>query len=419
MSQQQNIHRDKNKIIITRMDHPACVSDFIRCIKDGINRGYTEFIIETKNIYSEDSNSLLVYPNACVPIAGIIDYYRENGFKFCFNFSEDEYLTQCDFTAPVAFLSGSNNINPFDKVFYYDNSCQVAEYTKRCIDSISQRIECESGVLDSLTWCINEVMDNVLTHSECNKGYVMGQLHDRSKHIAICIVDTGIGIYNSLKNTKHHPKKGIDAISLSLQEGVGDGQGQGNGLFGLYKIVKENRGRLSITSGNSSFMLYGDDTKKFERLPYIDNKRPGTVVDFQIDLGHEVSLSSVFLSIGGYDGFDIRLDDYMVQEDSDLLVYDIYENCSGTATRDAGRCLRKDIINIFTRRKQAIVLDFSGVATVSSSFIDELVAKLIIHYGLLRFNQIFAIRGMNETVSHLCERSVYMRISEEWGLLKQ
>lgn len=64
-------------------------------------------------------------------------------------------------------------------------------------------------------------------------------------------------------------------------------------------------------------------------------------------------------------------------------------------------------------------MDFSGVSTVSSSFIDELVAKLIIRYGIIRFNQLFAIRGMNETVSHLCERSVYMRISEEWGRLKQ
>ena len=338
--------------------------------------------------------------------------------------SDNEYfaiwsVNGCNFKDAVVFSNGNSTVNPFDKVFCYDNSKQVAEYTRKCIDSISQRIECESGVLDSLTWCINEVMDNVLIHSECNKGYVMGQLHDRSKHIAICIVDTGIGIYNSLKKTQHRPKKGIDAISLSIQEGIGDGQGQGNGLFGLYKIVKENGGRLSITSGNSSFMLYGDDTKKFEKLPYIDNKKPGTVVDFQLDLGREVNLSSVFLSIGGYDGFDIRLDDYMVQDNSDLLIYDIYKNCTGTATRDAGKLLRKDIMNIFTRRKKSIVLDFSGVSTVSSSFIDELVAKLIIRYGFLRFSQIFAIRGMNETVSHLCERSVYMRISEEWGRLKR
>lgn len=416
---QKSIYRENNKIIITRMNHPVCVSDFIRCIRDGMARGYDEFFIETKKINDGCTDSLLVYPNACVPIAGVLDYYREKGISFRFNFSEEEYLNKCDFKDAAVFLGGDSNGNPFDKVFCYNSSKQVAEYTRKCIDSISQKVECESGVLDSLTWCINEVMDNVLIHSGCNKGYVMGQLHDRSKHIAICIVDTGIGIYNSLKNTKHCPKRGIDAISLSIQEGIGDGQGQGNGLFGLFKIVKENGGRLSITSGNSSFMLYGDETKKFETLPYIDSEKPGTVVDFQLDLNREVNLSSVFSSIGVYDGFDIRLDDYMVQDDSDLLLYDIYENCTGTATRDAGKLLRKDIINIFNRRKKSIVLDFSGVSTVSSSFIDELVAKLIIRYGIIRFNQLFAIRGMNETVSHLCERSVYMRISEEWGRLKQ
>ena len=416
---QKYIYRENDKIIITRMDHPVCVSDFIRCIRDGMDRGYDEFFIETKKINDGCTDSLLVYPNACVPIAGVLDYYREKGISFCFNFSEEGYLNKCDFKDAAVFLGGDSNGNPFDKVFCYNNSKQVAEYTRKCIDSISRKVECESGVLDSLTWCINEVMDNVLIHSGCNKGYVMGQLHDKSKHIAICIVDTGIGIYNSLKNTKHCPKSGIDAISLSIQEGIGDGQGQGNGLFGLFKIVKENGGRLSITSGNSSFMLYENETKKFEKLPYIDSEKPGTVVDFQLDLNREVNLSTVFSSIGGYDGFDIRLDDYMVQDDSDLLLYDIYENCTGTATRDAGKLLRKDIINIFNRRKKSIVLDFSGVSTVSSSFIDELVAKLIIRYGIIRFNQLFAIRGMNETVSHLCERSVYMRISEEWGRLKQ
>lgn len=49
-----------------------------------------------------------------------------------------------------------------------------------------------------------------------------------------------------------------------------------------------------------------------------------------------------------------------------------------------------------------------------SQCIDELVAKLIIEMGIISFNQMIMLIGINETVKYLCERSVYMRIFEEW-----
>ena len=413
-----NVLRDSNTICIYQMNHPHCVSDFIRVLHDGQQRGYEEFVIKSKLEFPSKQTHDAVFPNACVPIAGILQYYQAQGVNFEFDFKQDEYLLNSGFTNP--FYVPADEIkrmpNPFDKIFRYDNSRQVSEYTQKYVDSISHQIVCEPGVIDSLVWCINEAMDNVLTHSGCDSGYVMAQLHDRNKHVAICISDTGMGIYNSLKGSVHRPKSAVDAISLAIQEGIGDGQGQGNGLFGLYKIVLENGGRLSITSGSASLMLqHNKEMKKFDRLPIVNDEHPGTIVDFQIDLGKEVSLSNVFSSIGGFDGFDFRLDDYMVQEDRDALLYDVFENCQGTATREAGRLLRNDVLNIINRRKTAITLDFSKVATVSSSFIDELVAKMVLQLGLLQFNQMIAIKGMNDTVRYLCERSVYMRINEEWN----
>lgn len=192
-------------------------------------------------------------------------------------------------------------------------------------------------------------------------------------------------------------------------------------MFGLYKIVLENGGRLSITSGAASLELLPEgQVKTYDNYQYVDRSHPGTIVDFQIDLERDVNLSSVFSSIGGFgryggfDGFDFRLDDYMVQDDCNSLLYDVFENCQGTATREAGRLLRNDVLNIINRRKTTVTMDFSKVATVSSSFIDEFVAKMFLQLGLLRFNQMIAIKGMNETVHYLCERSVYMRINEEW-----
>lgn len=67
--------------------------------------------------------------------------------------------------------------------------------------------------------------------------------------------DYGIGIFQTLRGTSHDPKTPLDALSLSIQEGVGDGKGQGNGLFGLYGIVENNKGQLTITSGNASIFI--------------------------------------------------------------------------------------------------------------------------------------------------------------------
>jgi hypothetical protein len=41
-------------------------------------------------------------------------------------------------------------------------------------------------------------------------------------------------------------------------------------------------------------------------------------------------------------------------------------------------------------------------------------AKLIIDFGIIEFMKIFAIVNMNEDIRYLCNRSVYMRIHDEW-----
>ena len=101
--------------------------------------------------------------------------------------------------------------------------------------------------------------------------------------------------------------------------------------------------------------------------------------------------------------------------DNDYYKYDVFENCSGTATRESGRESYNDVLNIIARRESPMILDFSNVHHVSSSFIDEFIAKLVVHTGFCKFNQMFKIVGMNHTVEHLCNRAVAMRIYDEWN----
>ena len=54
----------------------------------------------------------------------------------------------------------------------------------------------------------------------------------------------------------------------------------------------------------------------------------------ELALQKKLILRELLKSIGGFDGFDIRLDN-MLQE-NDFYLYDVFDNCEGTATREAG-----------------------------------------------------------------------------------
>lgn len=405
---QPNVVREKNIITLKRCSHPKCASDFLWKLKEAImDRGYQEIVIK--------SDDCSIYPNACVPIAGIIDYFAQTGIAFSYDIDAKSYLSKCGFISP--FILTREELQkekyPFDKIFLYEDSGQVADITQAYIDAISHQSLCEPGVINGLIWCINEVMDNVLVHSQSPHGMVMAQYHAAQKHIVFCIYDSGVGIYNTMKNSSHKPASEIDALSLAVQEGVGDGKGQGNGLFGLFQIVHDNQGSLTITSGASSLMLsQSGELQKFEHIPFINYANRATTVDFQLDLSKSIDIKKVFSTIGGFDGFDIRIDNML--NDSDYVVYDVFQNGKGTATRDAGEYIRLDVENILRRNQYGVILDFSNTKTVSSSFVDELVSKMVLDLGFVAFNNAIRLANMNPEISFLCERALYMRISDTW-----
>lgn len=411
LTRKKYISREGNDITIESMHHSSCVTDFAWELIHAQRAGYADIQITWAG------GDAAIYPNACVPIASLIDFYtNEFGFSFKYiGFDNKGLLENCHFRQPITMNEKEINelSNPFNILLRYDSYEQIFAFTQKCITYVSEQVACEKGTIDGLQWCVNEVMDNVNTHSERGYGFVMAQFHKQHKGIVFCIADSGIGIFNSLSASKHRPSTNIDAISLAIQEGIGDGKGQGNGMFGLFQIIKANGGRLTITSHGASMMLLQDGTiKKYDRLPRVSKSTPGTIVDFQMNLDNSVNLSDAFASIGGYNAIDYSIEKLM--DDNDIIQFDVFESCKGTATREAGRLLRNTVINMIRRASAPICLDFSKVNMVSSSFIDEFLSKMVVDMGLVQFNQIVRIKNMNDTVSMLFNRSTYMRIHEEW-----
>lgn len=414
-----NVVVNKNILTIHKMENQFCVSDFIRCMQKAI-----KYIKR----YEKDTIYIMcrcekkhIFPDACVPISALIQEYKNiYNIKFDIQMSNNKYLQSCHFDSPLNLSSEEIESfrNPLNKIFMYessnDASPQAAALNQAFVNYMSRTVECEDGVLAGMLWCIYEVMDNVLVHSRSKRGYIMAQYHKKTKCIAICVYDCGIGIFRSLVDGHMNPASEIDAIKLAIQEGVGDGLGQGNGLYGLSQIVNANGGRLAISTGKSTLMLKRGDFKTWSNNPIVDENHYSTTVDFQLELSKKTDIKEALRSIGGIDDFDIRIDD-MVQENSDWLKYKVADNAKDTGTRSSGRSLRIDVFNIMRRKEKPVIIDFSDILIVGSSFIDEFIAKMYIELGAVKFNQLISIVNMNDELAHLCDRAIAMRINNEWN----
>jgi anti-anti-sigma regulatory factor len=250
-------------------------------------------------------------------------------------------------------------------------------------------------------------MDNVLQHANTTHGYVMGQIHPTSQHIALCIYDFGQGIYNSLRNTQYAPKDAVDAIMLAVKEGVTRDKlvGQGNGMWGLNNIVRSNSGILGITSGSGFFGINRDEIRKSTNVPFLSPEHNCTTVDFQIDFDKGISISE---ALGGHEPVDVRIEH--LEDDRGNVVYRLADKPSGTGTRQSGAALRNEVVNITRQTDSVVLLDFTGVSMVSSSFADEFIGKLAVEFGFIGFTQRFRLIGMNPTVQSIANRSVSQRL---------
>ncbi|MBK7669578.1 MAG: hypothetical protein IPJ32_20925 [Sphingobacteriaceae bacterium] len=98
----------------------------------------------------------------------------------------------------------------------------------------------------------------------------------------------------TLKNTPPKPRNDINAISLSVQQGVKGmrSKGQGNGMWGMYKIVQENSGHLTIISGRGGIYFKDNATNNFKDIVFLSKKNKGTFISFNLNLNKETLLTN-------------------------------------------------------------------------------------------------------------------------------
>ena len=395
--------RNDREIHFHDLTNPKVVSEFIEIINGFHHSANKHFVLNFEGTKAS-------FPNVCAPISGIIETLTTQGFSFDFvNLSK--YLQKLSLSKPLKVKENKDDAkNTLDKVWRFDSADEIYFLINSFVDELSQVVICEKGVLDAFEWSINEVLDNILQHSGNTYGYVMGQVHKRTKHFAFCAYDSGKGIYQSLLNSVHKPKSPGDALALAVKEGITRDKkiGQGNGLWGLHQIVSENTGILNISSGSASYSLTNNEYRIFENIPLLPNNN-GCIVDFQLDYNKEISISK---ALGGYEPVNMKIES--LEDDFGNIIIDLKNKESGVGTRKSGEKIRNELVNIQKQSGKNITLDFKDLNIVSSSFADELIGKLVAEFGFYTFNNVFKLKNMNTNVQSIVQRSVAQRMIESF-----
>ena len=265
------------------------------------------------------------------------------------------------------------------------------------------------GVHTAFNWCLWEIMDNVIQHSQAESGFVEAQAHPNTRRLAVCVADAGIGILESFRGSKHQPRNEEDAITLAIQERVtrDSNVGQGNGLRGLYRIVAQNGGRLRISSGRGVLDVLGADAPQTYGDSWeIDGTNVGTTVDFQLPTSNPIDVSSAL----GHQPVNIVMESF--ESDNGEVRFSVTQEAQGLGTRRAAAPLRTKVINVLRETQGAVVIDFDGVPLVSSSFADEFVARMVTELGFVTFQQAIRLENMSELVQSMVNHAVMRRMAQ-------
>ena len=396
-----DINSRRNNITI-RLDRFGQAKYLNDCILHEINNGNEKI---TVNILDSFSGS-----NVCAPIAGIIDFHRRNGVKIHVNCPPKSYANHVRIYNPVFIEETDSDFAPFDKVYAFSSPEGVCKIVNMYSIALRQGDELENGVIQGLEWCMNESIDNVLQHSTSPNGFVMAQLNKQSKLFSFCVFDSGIGIFNSLHESRHAPQNQLSAILLSMKERITRSEqiGQGNGLWGLSQIIKETKGKLLISSGGARYEYSNGNEKTVETGDFNLGKENGTtMIDFQLNYSSPIDVAR---ALDGHEPLDLWMENH--EDEKGDIILDVAKESNGTGTRKAAEKMRNIVINCFKENYSVVNLDFKNVSMLSSSFADELIGKLVAKFGFSKFMEHIVLSNLNSFNSAIVNRSVGQRMAQ-------
>ena len=157
------------------------------------------------------------------------------------------------------------------------------------INAMTSHFEIEVSVLQALSYCLYEMMDNVHIHSGKPLGTAMTHYDDERKVLRILIADDGMGIRASLAENEKF--KGItepEALRLCLEDTVTDGKGMGFGLYTTSRLVDSIGKEFILHSGSHKLITKDGNTSVIENGFW-----QGTLIYMELGTGEEIDPNQI------------------------------------------------------------------------------------------------------------------------------
>lgn len=358
-----------------------------------------------------------IWPGTAVYFAAALNYLRrEKRIQFVAD-GINRKRRDTQLVDPRSIGTLQRDTYPTNRVWEYQDENEAHQITDRFMKTLTDLVVCESGVIDTLNWCIYEVLDNVFQHSQASSGFVMMQVHTERRLCVVAVADSGRGIHRAMasaaENSPVDPERlrtADAAIAHALEQGItSKGKlNQGNGLHGLRSAVEINGGTLSVLSGRG---LWRHDrgevqTSHDSTRPLLDsNSSHGTLIDWRLDCATPVS---IFEALGASAQLSSIVE--TLQTDQEYCRIEASELEDLIGSRAQGTEIRTRIGNYLRAGASQIVLDLKGIPLVSSSFADEVMGKLALELGELEFRRRIFLENASPTNRGLIERAIALRL---------
>jgi len=160
---------------------------------------------------------------------------------------------------------------------------------RNVVSAMTSHLEIEISVLQALSYCLYEMMDNVHIHSGKPLGTAMTQFDKVQKTLRILIADDGMGIRESLaENTKYRDITEAEALKLCLEDRITDGKGMGFGLYTTSRLIASIGKEFILHSGTHKLIIKDGNTTIIENGFW-----QGTLIYMEIGTSEEIDANQI------------------------------------------------------------------------------------------------------------------------------
>ena len=173
-------------------------------------------------------------------------------------------------------------IDVFDEKNIYD-------VYQRVVGVLTQYIEIETTVLQAVSYCFYEILDNVLIHSGKELGTVITHYDPANHVLSFLVADDGMGVRESLSENEIYAEiNESEALRICVKDAITDGKGMGFGLYSTSLLARDAGLKFDVRSGNHTLTLQSGDEAISESEFW-----QGTIIYLQIQTNKEINPAEV------------------------------------------------------------------------------------------------------------------------------